>query len=196
MKKRLIVSGIMIAIGLALEIAVVSIWPRHGWRSWSLNDPDPAVRAQAGRTMDRDGNEAALIAQLKDNNPDVRLLAAQKLGSDYSDAGSKQAERAWALITMLDDEHASVRREAAWSLSHLGPQAWPALEKALNDDDSRVCRGALLALQFAHSWKDYPDFLPSTSTADIADILAKLLKSKDEEVRCDAEETLEYYQRR
>jgi HEAT repeat protein len=186
MKKHWLVWS-MIAAMAGLIIVVFVLVPRlgHHRQVEALNDESPAVRAAAVRALPREGNEQLLIDRLKDADPDVRLLAAQRLGG----RGPKGAERAWAIIGILNDAHIGVRREAAWSLGVIGADAWPALRKALDDENPRVRAGAALALEDAYKHKE-PEPWPSQQAKEIAPILKKLLSDADPEVRRNAEEAL------
>src|SRR5205823_1035020 len=138
MKKRWLVwSAVAVAFGLDVGAWVLIQRPWHDWRVEALNDESPAVRAAAIRALPREGNEERLIDRLRDENSDVRLVAAARLGGP----GPKGAERAWALIRLLGDEHLGVRRDAAWALSHIGPEAWPAIREALQDTSPIVRAG-------------------------------------------------------
>ena len=75
---------------------------------------------------------AALIASLKDNDPQVRQGAIAALG----ELGARQALPKFRTI-MLDDRNAGVRTEAAYRLGKLGDQAdLAALQQAAKEDTS------------------------------------------------------------
>jgi HEAT repeat protein len=57
-----------------------------------------------------------LIEALHDKDPDVRCTAAGQLGY----LGSNGAERAKALVPLLNDDAPYVRQQAAWSLEDIG----------------------------------------------------------------------------
>jgi HEAT repeat protein len=166
----------------AVVSAIAGVW--HPGARYSLTDPNPAVRAAAVRELKRDGNEQLLIDRLRDEDPDVRLLAAQRLGREDA-SGAVLA----ALITALKDEHAGVRREAAWSLGKSGPNAWPHLRDALRDEDPRGRAGAALALSNAYRHKE-PHPWPSQESKTLVPILNELVNDADPEVRRNAEAAL------
>jgi HEAT repeat protein len=149
-----------VAVPLAMIVAVVAFvfWRRHERWDKALSDPREAVRADAIRRMSREGNEELLIAALKDDNVDVRLLAVQRL----TGPGPKAKERARALIESLADDRPSVRREASWSLSYIGREVLAPLQEALKDDNPLIRAGAALALEDARrhkiSWLRNDDF--------------------------------------
>src|SRR5215213_6095026 len=114
-----------IATGVVLVVLLMVYWSHQFRLAVAFKDKDPAVRAATIRKLPEGASIELLIGAIADEDPDVRLLAAGKLGG----ASSQGARRAWGLIPALKDDHAGVRREAAWSLSHIGADAWPALEK-------------------------------------------------------------------
>jgi HEAT repeat protein len=128
------------------------------------------------------GDEQRLIDRLRDDNPDVRLLAAQRL------RGANGAALA-ALVGALKDEHVSVCREAAWSLGAAGPDAWLQLRDALRDEEPRVRAGAALALSDAY-WHKEPHPWPSKEANTLVPLLNELLSDADPEVRRNAESAL------
>jgi HEAT repeat protein len=178
----LFVGGAAALAFIALEAAPMLQQRRY---ALALKDSSPAVRAAAIRALDVDGNEQLFIEALGDQDPDVRLLAADRLG----ERGARGAERASALVRALNDDHAGVRREAAWSLGHIGPDAWPALREGLADERPRVRTGAALALGDAYYWKDL-DPWPSREATTIAPILRRLLDDPDPDVRGSARRAL------
>src|SRR5262245_3927743 len=90
------------AVSGALLLALaVGLWlDRRDWER-ELRDPDPAVRAGAVRDMPHQGNQHLLVAALRDEDADVRLVAVGRVGD------------AEALVQALKDPHAGVRRQAA-----------------------------------------------------------------------------------
>jgi HEAT repeat protein len=117
----------------------------------------------------------------------VRLLAIERLG----DSGRNGAV---ALVHLLNDDHAGVRREAAWSLGHIGSDAWPPIKEALQDEKPRVRAGAALALANVYHDKGN-DRWPSREREAIVPILSKLLTDQDPEVGRNAKEALERIER-
>src|SRR5437868_368950 len=101
--------GGAVGLGVLLGVAVLALWPGGGPGAAALKDPSPAVRAWAVRKLPHDGNMQLLVEALNDEDPDVRLLAVQRLGG----RGSWTAR---TLVPMLKDSHGAVRCEAGWSL--------------------------------------------------------------------------------
>jgi HEAT repeat protein len=168
----------------ALIGAVLALLVACGWMVqhalWSpqnarLDDENPAVRAVAIRGFK--GDRRRILDLLKDEDPDVRLLAACRV-NDVE-----------ALIDLLKDDHAGIRKEAAWSLSFHGPDAWPALRKALENETPRVRAAAILALRYNRFHKDPPRY-PSPKRGGFIPLLRKLSSDPDTEVRRNAENLL------
>jgi HEAT repeat protein len=151
-----------------------------------LKSKNPAVRATALRALSNGEDEDLLIERLRDDDPGVRLVAAAKIGrcNGYwrDPNGSRMAS---ALILLLNDDRESVRREAAWSLSAIGQDAWPALREALQDDSARVRASAVLALSFFRMWKR-DLFWPELEEMDA--ILDRIRSDPDAKVRTMAKE--------
>src|SRR5262245_23543147 len=124
MAKRWWLGRVLVASLALLVVATVAALTL-GYRPWepSLTDQNPVVRAAAVRILSHRGDIRLLIQALDDADPDVRLLAIQGLECRNASA----TEIATALVHKLKDEHAGVRREAAWSLSSICPEACPAL---------------------------------------------------------------------
>jgi HEAT repeat protein len=152
----------------------------------ALTDNNPAVRAAAIRKLGSSADAQVLIEALEDGNPDVRILAADRLGH----SGSKAPERAQALVKALTDKHAGVRRQAAWSLSLVGTEAWPPLRAALPDESSQVRATALLALRYAYYHKE-PRPWPSREAVAITPAVENLLEDPDLGVRRNAKAVAE-----
>ncbi len=138
-------------VGLVVIVAgVVAVRGWQGQGKPGLDDENPAVRAAAVRSLPLRGNEERLIAALEDENADVRLLAAGRLGG----ATEKRAEGIAALVGALKDPHAGVRRQAVWSLEAMlsngkEPTPWAeqvrpiileALDRQAKDADPEVRR--------------------------------------------------------
>jgi HEAT repeat protein len=147
MKRWFILAIVCIVAGAAGLIFLLRPARESDGQAEALRDKKPAVRAAAIRKLPYRSDEPLLIDALKDENQDVRLLAIRQLGFE----GPKGAERAKLLIPLLKDDHAGVRREAAWSLGHIGKDAEPLLRDALSDDDARVRAGAAQALEDART---------------------------------------------
>jgi hypothetical protein len=113
----------------------------------SLNSQDPGKKGEAIIAVGMIGHEAwkaepALIDALKDQDEDVRWLAAQKLGS--IDPGDNAVQ---ALLDVLKNkqEATRVRASAAYSLGRIRADvraAVPALSEALNSEDAFLCVNA------------------------------------------------------
>jgi HEAT repeat protein len=162
------------------------------WKS-AVNDENPAVRCAAVRALAKAQRPDLLIDAIKDPNADVRILAADGLGMRIlSDDGKgpKPAERAAALAGALGDDHIGVRREAAYSLTWLCPQSWPALEEAVRDNNPRVRAGALSAIAKLYGNKYYLSSMmpgwPIDKLEAIAPLIEKMKDDKDPEVRQNA----------
>jgi HEAT repeat protein len=85
----------------------------------------------------------AVIQALEDNDVRIRKMAVLALG----DLGAVTPDVVPALMRSLDDMSAEVRRRAAIALGELqATQATRALENALRDDDARVRKAAIQAL--------------------------------------------------
>jgi HEAT repeat protein len=85
----------------------------------------------------------AVIGALQDDNVQVRRMAVLALG----DIGPLTPRVVPALIQCLKDASADVRRRAAITLGELhADEACRALQQALRDDDERVRKAAIQAL--------------------------------------------------
>jgi len=191
MNKRWLLLTAAAVLGLVLVVWVVAPWFQRDRLVQGLHDENPAVRAAAIRRLPWGSDEALLIERLTDDDDDVRLLAAERLGGE----GPNGEERAWALVRSLKDPHAGVRREAARSLGLIGPDAWPAIREALNDADARVRMGAAIALEDACSPKQLKRPWPSRESDVVVPALRELLDDADPEVCCIAKEALGRVQR-
>ena len=80
----------IVVLGLPLAVLALTSWLRHGRWVLALREGNPAVRAAALREMPLAGNEGLVIGALDDEDRDVHLLAAGRLG----DPGGKGP--AWA----------------------------------------------------------------------------------------------------
>jgi HEAT repeat protein len=181
--RRIFLALVLILVGVFLGAVIANLPQSHS--AASVTDANPAVRAEAIRAMGWHGDAAVLIEALRDENADVRLLAAEDLGgSDLTDG-----RQTGALIAALSDPHAGVRRAAAESLLSIGPESAPALIKALTDPDPRVRAAAALALGdfgLDRGWRRRaPDELQT-----VTPLLNKLLDDEDAEVRRNAAHTL------
>lgn len=112
-----------------------------------LNSQDPGKKVEAIMAVGMIGHEAwkaepALIEALKDQDEDVRWLAAQHLGSIDAGEGAVQA-----LCDVLKNkqEATRVRASAAYSLGRIRADvraAVPFLSEALNSEDALLCVNA------------------------------------------------------
>jgi HEAT repeat protein len=144
----------------------------------ALHDPDPVIRAAAIRRLPRGSSNGPLIEALKDENPDVRELAAQRVEI----SGAKGDEGARALVQLFKDDNPSVRKQAIRQLGMGGPNGWPALKDALHDPDPRLRSGAVLAIRDAYHHKDTRAW-PDAFRGEINPILNGLADDPDPEVR-------------
>jgi HEAT repeat protein len=146
-----------------------------------LQHEDPAIRAAAVRALARAGKRERLRDCLDDEDPDVRLLAVQRVGGDDVIA---------LLIRALADPHAGIRRDTAGRLWEARPSSVPALTEALGDANPRVRAGAALALSNFVRWKKDVRELKSDEAERVAPPLCLLLKDPDAEVRRNAARAL------
>jgi HEAT repeat protein len=119
-------------------------------------------RARFGEAQSAEQNDEQLIAMLSDENSDVRLLAAEALGHE----GGGADRRVQALLPMLNDGHAGIRRAVALSLGD--NRLDQPLLAALDDENAQVRAGALWALLYTqgdkepgHPLKRLKDSLPA-----------------------------------
>jgi hypothetical protein len=119
------------ALGVALA---VWLWPERDWAR-ELSDPDPAARAAAVREMAKRGKQALVVEALRDEHPDVRLLAVTRV---FDPA---------LVIEALKDPDAGVRRAASLALAQLSRKGQEPIRQALSDPNPRVRAGAALALR-------------------------------------------------
>ncbi len=187
MSERITVALVLIFVGVVLGAVIANLPPPA-----SVTDENPAVRAAAIRAMGWQGyavgwqgDASLLIEALRDENADVRLLAAEHLGRN----GSQGDWRATALIDALKDPHTGVRRAAAESLCSIGPESAAALIKALTDPDPRVRAGAALALGDVGLQKEDRQ-RAANEVQTITPLLKKLLDDEDAEVQRNADDTL------
>jgi HEAT repeat protein len=182
-KRRLYCIGILLVI-LAVGASARWYWGRDPAKQ--LREMTPAERVAAIRDTGGNADVDFLLAALKDEDADVRIVAAQHLHRD----GWRGAERAAALVAALRDPHTGVRREAAESLCRIGPDASSALCEALKDPDPRVRAGAALAL--GDVGFGMGDRRPRAKGEEqiIEPILKELLNDDDPEVRKNAAHTL------
>jgi HEAT repeat protein len=138
-----------------------------------LQDKDEYVRTAAGRALGKMGPEAeraisALMKMIKDQVMIVRMGAASGLGG----IGPKAREAIPLLADALESPHEdhNVKREAAEALGKMGPEAIPALIKALQNNQYFARRMSALALG-------------EIGGADVVPALIKALQDDDRSVR-------------
>jgi HEAT repeat protein len=182
--------GICLLVGAV--IAAPSIYSAFYHRSLllRLNDPNPAVRVASIRATGYEGHVDMLMKALRDEDADVRLVAAMHLRGRRAEA----VPSIKALIAALKDEHAGVRHEAAVSLSAVGAPAAPALVEALTDPDPRIRSGAIIGLGDVARPKGWRK-RPPEERALVIPVMEKLLEDDDPEVRRKAAAFLEYFGR-
>jgi HEAT repeat protein len=176
-------------VALGTLAALVASGSRDRRLRRDAKDERPAVRAAALRSLSLAGNEGVFIAALKDENADVRMVAAQQLGEE----GPKGGARAEALVGALEDERANVRREAVESLAAIGPEAWPAIREALQHGNSLRLAGAAHALHEAYFYKKYFDRKAGWGEKvpdDMLSVLEPLRDHKDAKVRSHVDHVL------
>jgi HEAT repeat protein len=173
----------LLALAVAALVATWAVY-RHRYQA-RLQDPNPAVRVAALRALDRRADATPVIRALRDENADVRLVAAQRLGGP----GTNARERAEALVEAFDDPHFGVRREARESFCRLGPESGAVLCRALTDPRPRVRATAARALAGAGCWKEQRDRAPDEIETAVP-LLRNLLADEDAEVRKCAAEAL------
>jgi HEAT repeat protein len=173
-------------IGLGIVVLLASLW--FGYRQWqhhklaiALNDPDPVVRMAAVRSAAKADQADILIEALKDEDPDIRFVAAQLLHR----VGADNAKKVHALLEVVkEDDRAWVRREALDTLRNVSPGGRPFIYKALEDEDPRIRAAATLALLLNDPML-YRN-RPAGERKIIIPLLTKLLKDEDPEVRQNA----------
>jgi HEAT repeat protein len=183
MKARQVVAITLVLAAIAGAIFLIVDRPSR--IDVELRDPNPAVRAAGIRRLDVNSDPDRLLPLLNDDDPDVRLLCAMRLGG----RGAKDAETL-ALVDALKDRHAGVRRAAAESLGASWPSTEKVLTDALTDSDARVRAGAA----FAVSWA--PDGMQdrkvtAAQAEQLRPLLRNLLNDGNSEVRRNASRALE-----
>jgi HEAT repeat protein len=151
-----------------------------------LRDPHPAVRAAAVRRLDVNADADRLLPSLNDDeNSDVRLLSAMRLGERRYGTPATIA----GLIDALKDRHAGVRRAAAEALGAWWPGTEQALTDALTASDPRVRAGAALALSWVRDERSDRDVTPA-QVERLRPLLRELLNDENADVRHHASEAL------
>jgi len=174
--------AIVIAIATAVYFAIDTV--QNPYRP-SFDDPDPAVRADAIRRSSCCHTDSRFFELAKDENADVRILAADLLGGE----GPRAERRAIALARLLEDVQLGVRRQAALSLGSIGADAWPHVRNALIHTSLRVRIAAILSLNFRFLDKVQ---WPLQLAKEIVPVLEQLAREDiDDDVRRYAKETAE-----
>jgi HEAT repeat protein len=186
--RPLIVMVVLLVLALGVGIGAQALSRNDPWYHprAAFRDPNPAVRVAAIRALGWHEDASFLIPALRDENADVRLMAAMRLGG----AGAGGTERAKALVEALDDPHLGVRREASEALCSIGPKSGPVLCRALGDPRPRVRAGAARALSGAGCGNDGRQRAPGERDTALP-LLRKLLADEDAEVRDNAATALQ-----
>jgi HEAT repeat protein len=139
MSRRLAEFVWVVALLIAPVALAQSLPDDHPLQDWltRLASPEPRVQRSAAYSLksigpDPQQSAAALIEALKSANPYVRRHAAMAIG-EFHVAPEATAP---ALIEILVDPDPTVREHATAALAKLGLAAFPAINKALNSDDS------------------------------------------------------------
>jgi HEAT repeat protein len=171
-------AAVGVVLGVLASLGVLAWLSSRPPRTWTFppNDQRPVAKVAALRAG---APQSVAMEALRDDDPDVRLVAVQHLGGPA---------RVQTLIDTLRDNHAGVRRQAAESLSAMGTAAAPALVEALRDQDPRVRAEAAFALGDLHK-KDWRDRSAEEERL-VVPPLCELLKDPDVEVRRNAARTL------
>jgi HEAT repeat protein len=170
-----------VAVGVVLILAI----PTRKLDA-ELRDPNPAVRAAAVRSLDAETDSDRLLAALKDENADVRLLSVMQLGNRRPERKAPLTEQeAAGLIEALKDHHMSVRREAAEVLARLWPCSEAAVIRGLKDSDAYARAGAALAVSQAPDGRLGREVTP-VQEESLQPLLRDLLNDEDPEVRANA----------
>lgn len=122
------------ANGGAAALTHEGTW-RHVW-NWMVGEKNGQSSATAN------GNLAAHIAALRDENPTVRSRAADELGL----LGESAAEAVPMLIAALHETYEPVRLNAAYALGAIGEPAVPKLIETLGAENEQTRRMAAYAL--------------------------------------------------
>lgn len=169
--------------GLLIVTAIHWPWKPHLAKPhYDLHDKNPAIRAAAVPKLIGSDDERLVIEMLDDEDPDVRLLAVQKLGVDGPGGA--------ALIRMLGDERKMVRREAIVILSYKRPGALAALEAGLQDKNPLIRSGSAQAL-FIDRYDKEQSYWKKEEAMNVIPILRDLLNDENAEVRENAVKALE-----
>jgi HEAT repeat protein len=140
-RQMLSVAALLVVVGLCSADVSESVK--------KLKSTETPVRRQGAQELSEAGAEAkgaleALITALaKDDDRFVRAYAARAIGNVGRDAGKKGRE---ALEAALSDDAAGVRLAAMQSLTKMGPDAIPALGKAVLSGTSDIKEQAVDAL--------------------------------------------------
>jgi HEAT repeat protein len=177
----LLVGGLLLLLLAAYYIGHIH-WG-HVQLAKALHDPDPVVRMDAVRQAGQGGREDLVIEALKDEDPDIRFVAAWELGGH----GEKKVR---ALLELFKDDQAYVRELALKKLRYLPAGGRPFLYKGVEDADPRVRAGTAYSLVYLPSRKFVmgdipanPPPRPPDEEKTIAHLLIPLMKDENLEVR-------------
>jgi transcription termination factor NusA len=112
----------------------------------TIEDQEPTLRLTAARVLGKLGDERAvksLLAAMKDEDPIVCRIAAESYAELYAHIALKQSDDEQTLeplITLLENENATVRKRAVEALGKLGGRSVEPLINALNHQDPLVRR--------------------------------------------------------
>jgi HEAT repeat protein len=187
MNTRWLLGGTGLGFGLVVAALAVVILSQPTAMDYSLENENAAVRAAAIR---KGVDEKRLIERLKDEDPDIRILAAQRLGHPGN------ANRASALCGALSDPHKGVRAQAMKSLAGMGRVAWPHLRDAMANDNRDARWGAVNAFTvLGYHDNKVPDWFLEHSN-EIVPVIEKLLDDPDPAIRDEAKSALKIVRRK
>jgi HEAT repeat protein len=175
-------------IFLALPILVLAYLGYTRWRdsqiAEALKNPDPVVRMDAVRKAGQGGHGNLLVQALRDEDPDIRFVAASSIGP----LGPGDSDRIRALLELWKDDHDYVRKEARHTLQFASPDGRKLIYKAVEDKDPKIRAAAIHALLYVPPIRvmgmEYPP--PPRPAGDremVVSQMIRLLKDEDLEVR-------------
>ncbi len=177
--------GWLVFFGVSLFLALAYVgygrW-RHSQLNKALRDPDPVVRIDAVRKAGKEGYADLLVKAMKDDDPDIRCVAAGSLRS----VGSHDAEQVRALLEASNDEHKYVREKALDTLRYLPARARKYIYKAVDEQDPRFRAGAAYALVYVPGeimGREDPPPRPPQDKQIVVSLMTHLLKDDNVEVR-------------
>ncbi len=158
---------------------------RHAQLAKALHDPDPVVRMDAVRKAGPDGQGDLLIEALRDDDPDIRYVAAGMLRR----VGPDNAEKIRGLLELSKDDHKYVREHAVESLRYLPAGARAFIYKGVEDEDPRIRAGSAYALAYfpgievGMGYRLSPPARPPGEEKTIARLIIPLMKDENLGVR-------------